>query len=195
VPDSIGVQFSQEITKRVPVDLRLDVTPATGYTIVGDPLIAPVLVTVKGSNIMLDSLRVMPTKILHEYNVRETFTKTLELSDTLKDEITSRSVNAITIKIIVEAVAEQVFKEIPITIEAAPADRELLLNPGSVSITLRGGVNQLARLDPAMIHAKIIYDAMRFDSLSAIKPVIEAPKGIEVLSVEPSELKFVVRKK
>jgi hypothetical protein len=194
VPDSLGVQFSREIAKRVPLDLRLDVTPATGYTIVGDPMIAPVQVTVKGSSIMLDSLRFFPTKVLHEHNARETFTRTLALSDTLKDEVTSLSVNAVTIKITVEAVAEQLFKDIPVAIEAVPADRDLLLNPPSISVLLRGGVNQLAKLDPATIHAKVIYDAMIFDSVSTIKPIVEVPKGIEILSTEPAELKFVVRR-
>lgn len=195
VPDSLGVQFSREITKRIPVDLRLDVTPASGYTIVGDPLIAPVQVTVNGSSILLDSLRSFPTKILKAHNVRETFTKTLELSDTLKDAITSVSVSAITVRIGIEAIAERTFRDIPISVEALPPDRDLLLNPGSVSVTLRGGVDQLAKLDPMTVHAKVIYDALRFDSLSVIRPVVEAQKGIEVLSTEPLEVKFVVRKK
>jgi YbbR domain-containing protein len=195
VPDSLGVQFSREITKRIPVELRLDVTPATGYTIVGDPLISPVQVTVKGSSIMLDSLRAYPTKVLHVHNARETFTKTLELSDTLKDAITSLSIGSITIRIAVEAIAEQTFKEIPVMIEGAPPDRDILLNPGNISVILRGGVDQLAKLDPMTIHAKVIYDALLFDSVSSVKPLIEIPKGIEVLSTEPKELKFVVRKK
>jgi hypothetical protein len=195
VPDSLGIQFSREVTKRVPVDLRLDVTPASGYLVVGDPMIAPVQVTLKGSSVMLDSLRAFPTKILHAHNVRETFTKTIELSDSLKDEITSLSVNSITVKITVEAIAEQTFKDIPILVEAVPADRDLLINPGSIRITLRGGVDQLAKFDPQTIHAKVIYDGIRFDSLSAVKPIIEAPKGIEILSTDPAEVKFVVRKK
>ena len=195
VPDSLGIQFSREMTKRLPVDLRLDVTPASGYAIIGDPLIAPVQLTVKGSSILLDSLRAFPTKTLKAHNVRESFTKTLELSDTLKDEITSFSTNFITVRIAVEAIAERIFKDIPVSVEALPANRDLLLNPGSLSVTLRGGVDQLAKLDPMTVHAKVIYDGLRFDSLSVIKPIIEAPKGIQVLSTEPMELKFVVRKK
>jgi YbbR domain-containing protein len=195
VPDSLGIQFSQEMTKRVPVDLRLDVTPAAGYTIVGDPLIAPVQVNVKGSSVLLDSLRAFPTKILRAHNMRETFTKTLELSDTLKDEITSLSVNSITVRIAVEAIAERTFKDIPIAVEALSPDRDLLINPGSISVILRGGVDQLAKLDPLTVHAKIIYDAARFDTISVIKPIVETPKGIEVLSTEPMEVKFVVRRK
>lgn len=195
VPDSLGIQFSREMTKKVPIDLRLDITPASGYTIVGDALIAPVQVTVNGSSVLLDSLRSFPTKVLKAHNVRETFTKTLELSDTLKDEITSRSVNAINIRITVEAIAERVFKEIPISTEALPPERDLILTPGSISVTLRGGVDQLAKLDPMTVRAKVIYDALRFDSLSVVKPIVEAPRGIEVLSTEPAEIKFVVRKK
>ncbi|MFI5264534.1 MAG: CdaR family protein [Candidatus Kapaibacterium sp.] len=195
VPDSLGIQFSREMTKRLPIDLRLDVTPAAGYAIVGDPLIAPVQVLIKGSSILLDSLRAFPTKVLKAHNIRETFTKTLDISDTLKDEITSLSTTTITVRIAVEAIAERVFKEIPISVEAVPPDRDLLLNPGSISVTLRGGVDQLAKLDPMTLHASVIYDATRFDSLSVIKPLVEAPKGIEVLSTEPGEVKFVVRKK
>ncbi len=195
VPDSLGIQFSREMTKKMPVDLRLDVTPAAGYIIVGDPLIAPAQLTLKGSSVLLDSLRSFPTKILKAHNIRETFTKTLELSDTLKDEITSLSVSAINVRITVEAIAERVFKEIPISVEALPPDRDLLLNPGSISVTLRGGVDQLAKLDPMTVRAKVIYDAMRFDLLSGVKPIVEAPKGIEVLSIDPPEVKFVVRKK
>jgi YbbR domain-containing protein len=195
VPDSLGIQFSREMTKRVPVELRLDVSPAAGYTLVGDPLIAPVQVTLKGSSILLDSLRAFPTKVLRVHNVRETFTKSLDLSDTLKDEITSFSTSSINVRITVEAIAERVFKEIPIAIEALPPDRDLLLNPGMISVTLRGGVDQLAKLDPMTLHAKVIYDATRFDTLSVVKPSIDAPKGIEVLSTEPVEVRFVVRKK
>jgi len=150
---------------------------------------------VKGSSILLDSLRTFPTKVLRVHNVRETFTKMLDISDTLKDEITSLSASTVNVRITVEAIAERVFKEIPISVDALPPDRDLLLNPGSISVTLRGGVDQLAKLDPMTLHARVIYDAMRFDSLSVIKPVVEAPKGIEVLSIDPIEVKFVVRKK
>ncbi|MDP4219392.1 MAG: CdaR family protein [Bacteroidota bacterium] len=195
VPDSLGIKFSREMTKRIPIELRLDVTPASGYTIVGDPLIAPVFVNVKGSSIILDSLRSFPTKVLKAHNMRETFTRTLEISDTLKDEITSVSANAITVRIGIEAIAERTFKDIPLAVEALSFDRDLLLDPGSVSVILRGGVDQLAKLDPLAIHAKVVYDATRFDSLSAVKPVIDAPKGIEILSIDPPEVKFVVRRK
>ena len=85
--------------------------------------------------------------------------------------------------------------DIPVSIEAVPPDRDLLLNPGTISVVLRGGVDQLAKLDPMTIHARAVYDAMRFDSVSTLKPLIESPKGTEVLSTEPNELRFVVRRK
>ncbi|MEI8134161.1 MAG: hypothetical protein WCH46_03660 [bacterium] len=195
VPDSLGIQFSREVSKRVPIDLRLDIVPAAGYVVVGDPMIAPVQVLLKGSSVILDSLIAFPTKILRAHNVRESFTKNLELSDTLKDEITSRSVATISVRIGIEAVAERTFRDVPISVEAVPADREVRMNPGFIGIMLRGGVDQLAKLDPQTIRAKVIYDMLRFDSVSTVKPIIEAPKGIQVLSTNPPELKFIVRKK
>jgi YbbR domain-containing protein len=194
-PDSLGVAISQEMTKRLPIDVRLDIQPAIGYTVVDEPLLAPVYVTVKGSNHILDSLRFFPTKVLHLKNVRESFTHQIELSDTLHEAITSRSANMISVRIEVQAVAEKEFKDIPIAVEALPPDREMMLIPGSLSLVLRGGVDALAKLDPGKIRASIMYDGSKLDSTDAVKPVIQLPKGIEFLSSEPSEVKFVIRKK
>ncbi len=194
-PDSLGVALSQEITKRVPVDIRLDIQPSQGYTIVGEPLISPTYITLKGSNHILDSLRFFPTKILHVKNVRESFTKVIELSDTLHEAITSRSANTVTVRIEVQAVAEKEFKDVPISIEALPPDREMLLIPGSLTVILRGGVNELAKLDPSKVKASILYDGSKLDSAETVKPDWQLPKGIEFLSSEPNEVKFVIRKK
>jgi hypothetical protein len=194
-PDSLELIFSREITKRVPIDLRLDVECASGFTLVGDPLMAPIYVTVKGSNTILDSLRFFPTKILKLRGLREGVTKQIELSDTLTDAITSRSVAFVSVKLGVEALGEREFKDIPITVEALPPDREMLLIPSSVSVMLRGGVDELAKLDPLKIHASVIYDMATFDTLSAVKPSFQLPKGIEFLSSDPLQIKLVIRKK
>jgi YbbR domain-containing protein len=195
VPDSLELVFSREITKRVPIDLRLDVECASGFTLVGDPLMAPIYVTVKGSNTILDSLRFFPTKALKLRGLREGVTKQVELSDTLTDAITSKSVGLVTIKLGVEALGEREFKDIPVTVEALPPDREMLLIPSSVSVMLRGGVDELSKLDPQKIHASVIYDMATFDTLTSVKPTVELPKGMEFLSSEPVQVKFVIRKR
>jgi YbbR domain-containing protein len=194
-PDSIRLIFGREITKRLPISPRLDVQPADGFTLVGEPLIAPGYITVSGSSAVLDSLRFFPTKTLRLRNLREAVTKQLELSDTLREAITDRSINIITIKLDVQAVAEKVFVDVPVTVEAVPPGRDVMLMPANVTVTLRGGVDQLSHLESAGIRAKVSYNMLSFDTATTVKPEFHLPKGLEFLTVEPSELKFIVRKK
>jgi hypothetical protein len=194
-PDSIRLLFGREIMKRLPIVPRLDVQPADGFTLVGEPLIAPGFVTVNGSSAVLDSLRFYPTKTLRLRNLREAVTRQLELSDTLREAITSHSVNAITIKLDVQAIAEKVFADVPVTVDAVPPDRDVMLMPTTVTVTLRGGVDQLADLATTEIRAKVGYDMLRFDSATTVRPQFTLPKGLEFLTSDPPELKFIVRKR
>lgn len=194
-PDSLELTFSREMTKRVPIALRTDIECASGFTVVGEPLIAPVSVTLQGSNTILDSLVYYPTKTLKLRGLREGVTKQVELSDSLHDAVTSRSVNVISVKIDVQAIAERQFYDIPISIDALPPDREMSLIPSSLSVVIRGGVDELAKLDPAKIRASVIYDMSSFDTLTSVKPSILLPKGIEFLHADPPSMKFVIRKK
>lgn len=194
-PDSLMLTLDREIIRKVPIQLRSEISPAAGFVVVGDPIITPAFVTIKGSNAIIDSLRSYPTKLLHESGARETFTRTVELSDTLRDILTSRSSNTITIKIVVQAVAERTIAEIPVSVDALPADRELFLDPPAVSVVIRGGVDQLAKLTSMDIKARIVYDATRFDSLQTITPIFDVPRGIEVLQSQPHDVRFVLRKR
>ncbi|HET9135549.1 MAG TPA: CdaR family protein [Candidatus Kapabacteria bacterium] len=194
-PDSLAIQFSREIARKIPIELRTDIQPASGFVVIGEPQITPSSVTIHGSNTIIDSIMAYPTKWLRSRGAHESFTQTIELSDTLADILTSRSVKTVSVRVTIEAVAERTFTDIPVTIEALPSDRELLLDPASLTVVLRGGVDQLAKLKPELLKATITYDAMKFDSISRVAPVIEAPKGIEVLQLVPPEIRFVVRKK
>jgi hypothetical protein len=194
-PDSLELTFSREITKRVPIALRTDIECASGFTVVGEPTIAPLSVTLSGSNTILDSLMFYPTKLLMLHGLREGVTRQVELSDTLNDAVTSRSVKIISVKIDVQAVGEKSFADVPVVVEAVPPDREITLLPGSISVVLRGGVDELAKLDPAKVRASVLYDMDAFDTLTSIKPSIILPKGIEFLYSEPANVKFVIRKK
>jgi YbbR domain-containing protein len=193
-PDSVKLMFGREVTKRLPISPRLDVQTADGFTLVGEPLIAPGYITVNGSSAVLDSLRFFPTKTLRLRNLREAVTKQLELSDTLREAITDRSINIITIKLDVQAVAEKVFTEVPVTVEAVPPGRDVMLMPATVTVTLRGGVDQLSHLESSEIRARVSYNMLRFDTASTVIPEFHLPKGLEFLTSDPPELKFIVRK-
>ncbi len=194
-PDSLGLQFSKAIEKQVPIESRLEIHPARGYTIVGEPVITPRSVSVLGAMEVLDSLRTFPTQSLRVNDAKEDVDRAVLLSDSLDNFITVTNAPKITVHVSVQAIGERKVKGVPVTIDALPPQFDLLLIPGTIAVTVRGGVSELAKLTPASIHARVLYNPMLLDTASVVTPQIDVPKGLTYLSADPPSVKFILRRK
>ena len=194
-PDSLQLVFGTVIKKRIPLRIPMDVTPANGFAIVGSPVVSPATILVEGTNTILDSLTSFPTALLVKHGARENVTATLELSDTLANEVAVPLAQPITVTVNIQAVAERTFIGIPIEVEDVPPDKEVLLLPGEDTVTVRGGVDQLANLSSSKIRVHVMYDAIAFDTLETIVPTIEVPNGVSFVISAPERIRFVVRKR
>lgn len=194
-PDSLELQFGKAVEKRVTISPRLVVRPAKGYTIVGEPVVAPQTVTVSGTSTVLDSLFAIPTQSDTVLGAKEDVDRALILTDSLDNFITIASAPKITVHVAVQAIGEKRIPGIPVEIDALPPQFELVLIPGSIAVTLRGGVEELAKLPAATIHAHVIYNPMELDTARAVTPLFDVPKGLTYLSSDPPSVKFILRRK
>lgn len=194
-PDSLDLRFAKAVQKVIPIASRLDVEPAKGYTIVGEPTITPRAVLVMGAASILDSLSSFPTHATILRGAREDVDRTLPLSDSLENFISIPNSPTVAVHVDVEAVGERRIVRIPVAIEALPPQYELILIPSSIAVTVRGGVDELAKLTPQSIHASIIYNPIVLDTASEIVPGIEVPNGMTYLFSDPAGLRFIIRKK
>jgi YbbR domain-containing protein len=194
-PDTLHVVFGRKVRKQVPITPVVDIRAGPGYALVGTPIVAPAYVILEGSQEVLDSIQSFPTKPLVRSNLRESITEAVELSDTLSNLLQVVSTPQVTIRQSVQAIGERTFAAIPIVVEAKPTDKEVLLVPGFLSIVLRGGVEDLARLKPEDIRAYVMFDPVLFDTAEYVRPSVSAPQGIEFLSSEPDRVRFVIRRK
>jgi hypothetical protein len=173
----------------------MNVSPGKGYALVGQPAANPPFVTLEGSQDILDSIHSFPTKSLSKSNARESVSESVELLDTLANSVRVISAPIVTVRQSVQAIGERTFTYVPVHPDAAPVDKEILFVPGFVSVTLRGGVEDLARLKSDDIRAYVMYDPMRFDSAEYVVPSVSTPQGISFLSSKPSSVRFVVRRR
>ena len=194
-PDSLELQFGKAIRKVLTVESRLEIEPARGYTVVGSPSMAPRTVAVLGAANILDSFASIPTQTAQVRNAREDVDRTLPLTDSLDNFISIPNEPVIAVHVSVEAVGERRVARIPVAVEAIPPQYELVLIPSTVAITIRGGVDQLAKLTPEAIRASVMYNPAVLDTASAMVPDIEVPKGTTYLSCDPASLRFILRKK
>jgi hypothetical protein len=193
-PDSLRLDFSKAVQKEIAVVPHVEVTPAKGF-VLGMTTITPAHVTVVGSQQILDSLVSISTSPIQVNNAKEPVDQVVQISDSLDNFITVLNAPKINVHVNVEPIGERTLTMVPIAIDALPPDHELVLSPGLVSVTVRGGVDELAKLAAANIHARVVYDPVYFDTAHTVAPKIEVPKEITYLSCEPRNLRFIVRKR
>lgn len=194
-PDSLDLQFGKAVRKVVSIEPRLEVEPGRGYTTVGSPSVTPRAVLVVGAASVLDSLSSLPTQLAIVRSAREDVDRSLPLSDSLDNFITIPNAPTIAVHVDVAAVGERKIARVPVTVEALPPQYELVLIPSTLSVTVRGGVDQLAKLTSDSIHASVMYNPVVLDTASAIVPDIEVPKGMTYLFSDPASLRYIIRKK
>jgi len=194
-PDSLDLQFGKAVRKVISIEPRLEVEPVRGYTIVGSPSVTPRAVLVFGAASILDSLSSLPTQPATVRSAREDVDRSLPLSDSLDNFITIPNAPVVAVHVSIEAVGERNITRIPVAIEALPPQFELVLIPSTVSVTIRGGVDQLAKLTSDSIHASVMYSPVVLDTASEIVPEIEVPKGMTYLFSDPASFRYIIRKK
>ncbi len=110
----------------------------------------------------------------------------------IKDIIYSRQTVRATIKI--EKIADKTFTDIPVKVVKVPYGRKLEVFPPKIKISLRGGLNQLAQLKSAQIKAFIYYSQALKDTTGALSPKIVVPDNLELLTIEPKKLKYIIKR-
>lgn len=195
IPDSLELQFGKAIEKRVSIAARLEVQPARGYTVVGEPVVTPRFLTVIGTANVLDSLAAIPTASDTLLGAKEDVDRPLVITDSLDNYLSIPNTPKISVRVAVQAIGEKRITGIPVTIDALPPQFDLVLIPGSVAVTVRGGVEELAKLPTTAIQAHVMYNPMVLDTARSVAPQLEVPKGLTYLSSDPPTLRFILRKR
>lgn len=191
-PDTLVLAVDDYREKRVPVNPRVVYTFHEGYGQVGTMKVAPESVLIGGTEQAISALREWPTvyRKLEELRGPVDIDLPLEESDSyayaLVEPHTHLSIN-------VQPFAEKSYSGIPVTVVAAPPNKEVIFIPPRLDIIARGGIDQLAKLTTENFQATIDYQALVEDSANTIYPALQGPAGIKVVSRKPERFQFIIR--
>ena len=193
-PETLFVKIEKYEEKYVKILPKLQINCSEGYQIVGNPVLEPDSIKIGGAVDILGNMDHLYTKYVIFDNVNAGISRNINISDSLNN-ILWFSQNEVKLKINIEATAEKEFSKIEITVPGTPNDKEVLLIPQTVSIQLKGGVNQLSSIDITKIRAKIDYHKILSDSTGSLTPEFDIPPGCTVISVKPETIQYVIKKK
>ncbi len=185
VTDSLPLVVGSIAEKRVPVRPVLDVEMREGFIIAQTPSVKPDSVLIRGSRTMLRRIPVWNTLPVRLRDVYEPLTVQTALDDTLAGLVIVPQI-PITLNLSIQQMAEVQFEDIPVTIAGAPPRHPFVIKPERVTVALRGGVENIARIMPENITATLEYRDILANTTGTLRPRITLNIGeIQVIAVKP----------
>ncbi len=193
-PDTISISFDKVSSKIIPVKNNIVVNPKDGYSIIGNPVLTPDSVMIQGSSYLVNRIKAVPTETKYFNNVNSDISGMIRLKDTLSN-IIKIDPPQISYYYKVELSAEKSFDDVAVNIENIPDDKEVLLIPPKVSLSLRGGVEQLSQISASDIKVSVEFNVIEVDTLGFIIPNVNIPDELNLLKIEPQKLQYIIKKK
>ncbi len=184
-PNQLSMSTGDMFTKNVPVDLRTNVSCRDGFVVVGEPIVEPPMVEVRGTQAVIESITEWHTRRLSIDDLHESTTASIAMSDSLM-VLLSVAPNTVRVTFNIQQSAERVIRDVPVRV--LTEDAGVVVEPSRITVTVRGGSEAAALLTSEDISA-VVEGSKR----GPIAPTIVAPSGFEVVGMSPSYVRVSER--
>lgn len=191
IPKSININLEKTITKKLEIvpQLKLDFKPgyglATGIKLVTDT------VEVTGPRSVMNTLNSIPTQDI-QLSSLDNFTQVE--ANLIEIEGVSYSIGRTIINLDVQKIVEKSFNDLDVEALNVPSNRELVLLPNKITISVRGGIDVLGKLGKFQFKATVNYREIVRDTLGSVVPNILLPENTTLLFTQPERIQFIIKK-
>lgn len=193
-PDEIEINLDKYSEKYVKVRGNLSVKTKENYRLIGAPRFSPDSVKIIGANSVLNKIKFIPTEIKSLEDVNSNMSGLINLKDTLGNLIKIEP-KSIRYTFNVELAADKNFEEIDISVNNVPENKEVLLIPPKADLSLKGGVEQLSKINPAEIKMFIDFSKLEDDTLGYFVPEIQLPVEANIINITPPKFQYIIKMK
>lgn len=193
-PETIDVGVDRHIRKKVPVHFAsLDLSFKEGFGLLRGIELTPDSIFLEGAESVLDDISSWPLEARSYTELTLPVVEDVPVLDSLGG-IVETSIDKVKIYIPTDQMADMSFEEIPVEVLNVPDDRQVLLGSQAVKIAVRGGVNYLSTLSEEDFSAEVEFSDIIADTSGTIIPTIHFPAGLQLLQIEPREIRYTIRK-
>lgn len=192
IPDTLAFLVGTVSRKRVPVYPVLDITLQNGFINIGIPHVEPDSVDIMGNRNILENITFWKTEPIELEDLYKPASITARLSDSLGN-IVQLSRSVVSVYLDVQQIAEMTFSNVPVELLSAPVNNNILLQPSTISLTVRGGINQISILNQNDIKVYVDYMDIVQNVTGILTPRVTLPADISVLNIDPPRIRYVRR--
>ncbi|MEC7822601.1 MAG: CdaR family protein [Candidatus Neomarinimicrobiota bacterium] len=189
-PRNIVINLDQYLVKKVPIQSQIFVSTQAGYVQVGNPVFSPDSISIGGPQEVVDNIRSVNSQ-------KDTL---LELNASIERELSIINPNKLVDfdpkrvqgYVNIQPISETIITSIPVNLINKPNDVEVFVNPSTVSLTIIGGLNQVANTLPEDILVTIDFNDWKPDK-QFYSPTIDIPNSIfKWENLSPNNLEILV---
>jgi len=184
-PRRLELDVDRMTERRVRVLPLLTGKPAEGYKLVTSKCV-PDSVLIAGPRSVLDTLLFLTTDNIHLNDWKSPREITTALA--VPFNYLRLSHRFVTVQLEIEPLLDRDFVRIPVIITHAPRDHQVLSDPRSVTVTLRGGAGEIQKTTVEDLRVHVDFRQWRPEA-PYLDPEVEYPDNLDLVRVQPGKIK------
>ncbi len=191
-PEYVDFFVEKIIKKKVPVIPHTEVSFKESYAPVSSLKLIPDSIWIEGTVSKLDGIHIVNTERISYKNADRTISARLSV---VKDENIKYSEESALFTLDIQKIADKTFTDVPVVIEGAPDDKELILFPNRATIKLRGGIKNLGNMSEKDIYISMNFSDAENDTLGILVPEVRVPEYMNLVEMKPASFDYIIKKR
>ncbi len=193
--DTIFIELGKNKSKKVPVNLQLNIKFKLGYNLTAPLKIIPDSVTITGPEKYVDSIKELSNILLELNDVHKNISKELYLKLPFKNSNVVLSSTKVVVKANVDKFTEGSFN-IPVTIINKPEGIKINTFPNTIEVIYQAGLSNFNKITKNSFLVVYDYKQYKKDTLTQfLTPVIkQKSEFISSIKINPSKIEFLIQK-
>jgi len=192
-PRNIQINLDQYLVKKVPIRSQVIISTEPGYVQVGNQAFIPDSISIGGPQEVVDAIAFVNT----EKDTMEGLVSSIEgeLSIINPNKLVNFDPKRVQGYIDIQPISETIVTGIPVKLINKPNDINVFVNPATVSLTIVGGLNEIAGITSNDIEVMINFEKSWKVDKQFYSPEIKIPDTImEWKDLSPNNLEILVIK-
>lgn len=190
-PSTIELEIEKQITAKIKVTPSIEFDFRTGYGLASPLTVMPDSVTITGAESLVKNIKSVLTEHIVLKGLEEKTSEYIPL--TIERQLKS-NVNVVRLNLDIQKIVDKEFNSIEVNVIGLPSDRDLVLLPNKVDVSLRGGIDFLSKFNNENINLFVNYSEILSDTSGSIVPQYIIPINTELLYIKPNRIRYIIKK-
>ena len=194
IKDSILFNLGLLKVKKIPVNLRSDLTFAEGYELKETISINPDSILIKGPESILDTISFVSTTLFQKKQLNSSIKEIISIENFSKESNIRTQQDKIEISAIVEEFTEGEV-EVPLTLINSPNNTSISTFPKLVKVTYKVALSNFNKVSSSAFLIECDYNMSKVNNLPYLIPqLVESSSLVRNIRIAPLKIDFIINK-